>query len=77
MLAAGTAWGEWGADEISRAAYGGKALGFEALLPDYAVKGFPNVAGYALSAIAGAAILIIAFKLLSLLKKNGRQESKA
>lgn len=88
LLATGTAWGEWGADEIGRAIHGGKALGFipagmrhgfsfEAIMPDYAVKGLPVVAGYILSAIAGAAVLVIAFKLLGLLKNGGRKKSRA
>lgn len=73
LLAAGTAWGEWGADEIKDVISGGSALGFvpsgmqngfrfESLLPDYALKGMPEIAGYLLSAVAGAAIVIIVFK---------------
>jgi cobalt/nickel transport system permease protein len=81
LLAAGTAWGEWGADEISEVASGGKALGFipaamqhgisyEALMADYGVKGLPDIVGYILSAIAGTAILIILFKLIGLAKST-------
>lgn len=81
LLAAGTAWGEWGADEIKNVVTGGSALGFvpsgmehgfsfSAPLPDYSIGGLPEVAGYVLSALAGAAILVILFKLLSLAKKN-------
>lgn len=81
LLASGTAWGEWGLDEIKRVVSGGKALGyvpagmnsgfnFSAPLPDYSISGLPDVAGYLLSAVAGAAILIILFKLLSLGLKN-------
>lgn len=81
LLAAGTAWGEWGTDEIKGLVIGGKALGFvpegmkngvgfQALMADYAVKGLPDAAGYMLSAVAGVAILIILFKILSSLKKN-------
>lgn len=77
LLAAGTAWGEWGADEIAKVAQNGAALGFtpdgmangfqfEALMADYSVPGLPDVVGYILSALAGAAILVIAFKLLGL-----------
>jgi cobalt/nickel transport system permease protein len=88
LLAAGTAWGEWGADEIENVVHGGQALGFvpaamkngfsfETLMPDYAVNGLPDALGYILSAIAGAAILIISFKLLGLLKKNGKSEARA
>jgi len=81
LLASGTAWGEWGIDEIKEAVSGGGPLGYvpggmangirySAPLPDYSVEGLPEAAGYILSAIAGAAILIILFKLLSLAKKN-------
>jgi cobalt/nickel transport system permease protein len=81
LLATGTAWGEWGADEIKNVVSGGNALGFiprgmtngfrfEALIPDYALKGLPDFAGYILSAIAGVAILIILFKVISSMKKD-------
>jgi cobalt/nickel transport system permease protein len=87
LLASGTAWGEWGADEIGAAASGG-ALGFapagmqhgfsfEALMADYGVKGLPQVVGYLLSAIAGAATLVIVFKLLGLLKNDMRKSGRA
>lgn len=81
LLASGTAWGEWGADEINNAVSGGKALGFvpkgmksgfeyKALMPDYSVNGMPEVLGYILSAVAGAAILIIVFKIIASIKKD-------
>ena len=81
LLAAGTAWGEWGADEIKDVISGGSALGFvpsgmqngfrfESLIPDYAVQGMPEIAGYLLSAVAGAAIVIIIFKIIGSLVKN-------
>lgn len=76
LLATGTAWGEWGNEEISTVVSGGKALGyvpkgmsegfsFHALIPDYSVEAVPEVVGYILAAIAGVAILLIIFKLLS------------
>lgn len=75
LIAAGTAWGEWGAEEIQSVTTNGKTLGFtpkgmehgfsfEALLPDYTLKGVPDVAAYILSAVAGVAILIIIFKIV-------------
>ena len=81
LLAAGTAWGEWGADEIKDVISGGSALGFvpsgmqngfrfESLLPDYALKGMPEIAGYLLSAVAGTAIVIIVFKVIGSLVKS-------
>jgi cobalt/nickel transport system permease protein len=86
LLAAGTAWGEWGAGGIASVIRDGKALGFipkgmqkgfslKALMPDYALKGLPDFAGYVLSAIAGTAVLVIAFKLLALAKKGARRKA--
>jgi len=60
---------------------GGSALGFvpegmadgfrfEALIPDYTVAGLPDIAGYILSAVAGAAILTIVFKIISSMKRE-------
>ncbi|MBE6829686.1 MAG: cobalamin biosynthesis protein CbiM, partial [Ruminococcaceae bacterium] len=43
---------------------------FEAMMPDYSVGGIPEVAGYILSAVAGVAVLLIVFKIVSSLKKN-------
>ena len=71
LLAEGTAWGEWGADEIASTGAGytpaGMRSGFSwnALLPDYSVGNMPQAAGYVLSAVIGVAILVIVFKLIS------------
>ena len=81
LLATGTAWGEWGTDEIKNIISGGNALGyvpegmtngfsFKTIMPDYAIKGMSGVAGYILSAVAGVAILIILFKVISTFKKR-------
>ena len=81
LLAAGTAWGEWGADEIKDVAVGGNALGFipegmkngfsfDAIMPDYSIPGLPEIIGYIISAVAGVAILIILFKIIGSLKKD-------
>lgn len=81
LLASGTAWGEWGADEISSVTTGGKALGFipegmengfslSALMPDYSVEGLPDYFGYILSAIAGVAILLIVFRVIESMRKD-------
>ncbi len=88
LLAEGTAWGEWGSDEIAEVVSNGSALGYtpaglengwslEALIPDYSMNGVPEVLGYILSAIIGIAILVIVFKLLSSLKKNKKNTSRA
>jgi cobalt/nickel transport system permease protein len=76
LIAAGTAWGEWGADEIAGVVTNGGALGytpagmqsgfsFSALMPDYSIAALPEVLGYILSALFGAAILVIAFRLIA------------
>ena len=81
LLAAGTAWGEWGTDEIAEVVSCGKALGytpkgmtdgftFSALFPDYTMAGMPEWFAYILSAVVGVAIVVIFFKLLSSMKKS-------
>jgi cobalt/nickel transport system permease protein len=85
LLAIGTSWGEWGIDEIKTVVTNGSALGFtpkgmannfrfEALLPDYSVSGIPEVAGYLLSALLGAAILVIVFKIMNSLFDQSRKK---
>ena len=87
LLAAGTAWGEWGPEEIASVANSGKALGYvpagmqnglklNALLQDYSVKGLPDIVGYIISAVAGAAILVILFRVFSLIGKSGRDRAR-
>lgn len=81
LLATGSAWGEWGADEINSVLTNGKSLGFtpkgmqggfsfKTLMPDYSVSGISEIIGYILSAMAGVAIIIIMFKLISGIKGN-------
>ena len=76
LLAEGTAWGEWDPEELASQEVQGTALGytaagmthgfdFAALFPDYTVAGLPDAFGYILSAILGAALLIIVFKIAS------------
>ncbi len=75
LIAQGTAWGEWGADEIAETGAGfvpaGMANGFEwsAVMPDYSFGGLPDAVAYILSAVVGIACLVIIFKLLSLAAK--------
>lgn len=81
LLATGTAWGEWGADEIADIVTNGSALGYtpeglangwalNPIMPDYALEGMNEVIAYILSALIGVALLIIIFKLFSLLFKE-------
>ena len=75
LLAEGTAWGEWGVDEIAELTEGGSVLGYtpsgmengfelSVLFPDYAIAGLPEWFGYILSAIIGTALLVLLFKLM-------------
>lgn len=71
LLAEGTAWGEWGSDEIAATGAGytpagmRSGLNWKALLPDYSVGNLPAALGYILSAVIGVAILVILFKFIS------------
>ena len=81
LLATGTAWGEWGTDEISSVVTGGNTLGFvpkgmengfsfSTLMPDYSIQGLPESLGYILSAVAGVAIFLIVFRIIASMKKK-------
>lgn len=76
LLASGTAWGEWGVEEMATLVSNGKTLGYtpvgmakgfslSALFPDYSMAGMPEWIGYILSAVVGVALIVIFFKLLS------------
>ncbi len=77
LLATGTAWGEWGADEIAETAETGSPLGYtpkgmedgfslDVLMPDYTLGEVSEAVAYIISAVTGTALLIIIFKLLSI-----------
>ncbi len=82
LLATGTAWGEWGVDEIKDVISGGnQPLGFtpqgmengftfNSILPDYTLSGLPDIAAYILSAVAGTSIFLILFKVIAAFKKE-------
>lgn len=81
LIAAGSAWGEWGPYEIKDVVNGGEPLGlvpagmekgfhYAAPMKDYGLKGVPDIVGYTISAILGVAVFIIVYKLLGLLKKD-------
>ncbi len=76
LLAEGTAWGEWGADEIAEVVTNGQALGYtpyflengfelSVLFPDYTMGGIPDWFAYILSAIIGVALSIIVFRVIA------------
>ncbi|HNX59793.1 MAG TPA: cobalt transporter CbiM [Spirochaetota bacterium] len=86
LLATGTAWGEWGLDEIGKVISNGKELGFvpsgmekgfafNPFFPDYEVHGLPAWTGYIVSAIIGAAFLIILFKISALIIRKLKSAS--
>ncbi|TDT62329.1 cobalt transporter CbiM [Fonticella tunisiensis] len=70
LLASGTAWGEWGADEI-KSIVGfvpqgmEKGFNFKSSLPDYTVPGFSEHMGYILSGIIGVLIIVFLFMAIS------------
>lgn len=75
LLAAGTAWGEWGSSEIQEIL--GfipqgmkKGFNFNSLMPDYAVNGIPEIFGYILSAVIGVILIIFIIKLFSKINLN-------
>lgn len=75
LLAEGTAWGEWGTEEMeSLVGYtpSGMTSGFEwsTLCPDYSISGLPDAAGYVLSAVIGVSLLVILFKLFANIGKE-------
>lgn len=74
LLATGDAWGEWGLEDLAEmVGYepAGLATGWEwsSLMPDYSVGSLPEVAGYIVSAIIGAALLVVIFRLAAGLSK--------
>lgn len=85
LIASGTAWGEWGAEEMADVVQNGSALGFipegmangfsfESLMPDYTLGNVNEIAAYIVSAVIGAALLIILFKAAGALKKDYKHE---
>ena len=81
LLAAGTAWGEWAAEELPGLGFiprGMERLGsiWSAPIPDYAVPYLGEKVGYVLSAIIGIAVIVLLFWLLGrLLERPGRRQA--
>lgn len=85
LLAPGTAWGEWGLDEIREkigfTPQGMRHFGevIKNLLPDYGIPGFDqnffqSALGYIFSAIVGIGVIALIFWLLAKLvpEKNAK-----
>jgi cobalt/nickel transport system permease protein len=80
LLTKGTAWGEWGTDEVK------KAVGYvpsgmqkmaefwKSLMPDYSVPVLGNRGGYIAAAVVGIGLIFLLVFLLSLAAKHGRNE---
>ncbi len=82
LLASGTAWGEWDSEQIKElVGYVPKAFengfDFSAIAPDYAVNGMPEKIGYIISAVAGVALILILFKIVSSIKKDKESPNRA
>jgi len=87
LLAPGSAWGEWGLDEIkSMIGYIPEGMNrfsevIKAILPDYSIPGFDanffqQALGYIFSAVVGIAAIVLIFAILGRImgktqKKNG------
>jgi cobalt/nickel transport system permease protein len=85
LLASGTAWGEWGVDELKGMGLGFIPAGIEkftgwwpAPMPDYGLPRMGAVIGYVLSAFAGIILIVFLLWMLGrwLGRKNSRLEAK-
>ncbi len=87
LIATGTAWGEWGADEIKEQlgyipkGFAAMADKWNALLPDYSVPAFGDgrfgaIAGYILCAIVGIALIAALIALTSKLIMRNQNSPK-
>ena len=75
LLANGTAWGEWGTEEIKNfIGFVPKGMddgfNFKALIPDYNLGNVQEYLGYIISALLGVIIILIIFKILSKININ-------
>jgi len=71
LLASGTAWGEWGGEEL-RKMLGyiplgiGKGFSFNTIMPDYTNSMIADgVTAYVISAMLGMVIILVSFKLIA------------
>jgi cobalt/nickel transport system permease protein len=75
LIANGTAWGEWNANELKNAVgYIPKGmergLNFNAVMKGYSLLGISEIKGYVISALVGVLIILIIFKLITLSNKK-------
>ena len=87
LIASGTAWGEWGADEIKGAVgyipkgFAAMADKWNALMPDYSLPALGgssagSIAGYILSAVAGILLIVGLILLTSAIIKKIQKGKK-
>ena len=82
LLASGTAWGEWGADEFScLLGYIPKGLVkfsgiWKAPLSDYTISGISDKLGYILSGFTGIILIYLIVRILGLFLPLGDNETK-
>ena len=73
LIASGSAWGEWSSDELqTMVGYIPKGMAhgsiYHAFGDGYGFSGMGDISGYLLSAVLGAVVLIIIFKVLGFLR---------
>jgi cobalt/nickel transport system permease protein len=81
LLSSGTAWGEWGADEInSFIGFVPKGMEngfqFNSLIPDYNLGNVKEYLGYIISAIIGVTVILIIFKILGKINFKGNTKGE-
>ncbi|PRR82425.1 cobalt transporter CbiM [Clostridium vincentii] len=79
LLASGTAWGEWGAEEFKNFigfVPKGMEEGFQfnSLIPDYTMGTLKEYVGYIISALVGVLIIFIIFRILAKINLKKRQK---
>ncbi len=82
LLTKGTAWGEWGTDEVKKAV-GYAPAGMQkmaefwkALMPDYSIPVLGDRGGYIAAALVGIGLIVLLVFLLSLAAKRSGAEKK-
>lgn len=75
LLAEGTAWGEWGAEELQEiigfVPQGmEKGFNFNAVIPDYTISGVNEVLGYIISAVLGVLLILLVFRVVKVFMKK-------
>jgi len=79
LLAKGTAWGEWGTEELNgTVGFVPKGMEegfkFNSLIPDYNLGSLKEYFGYIVSALLGVIIILIIFKILAKVNLNKNQK---